>query len=43
MAIFFSQGYAVEDAPKKPVICAPAVYVTQVDVMAFWPRNAGPC
>lgn len=39
MAVFFSHGYAVEDAPKRAVVCAPAVYVSQVIVVAVWPRE----
>jgi len=43
MAIFFSQGYVIEDNPKKPIVCVAAVNVQQVNVTAVWPRNAGPC
>ena len=52
MAIFFSQGYAIEHRPKKAIVCAPAayvsevnssaVYVQQVNITAIWPRDAGP-
>lgn len=52
MAIFFSQGYAIEDRPKRAIVCAPAayvsevnsnaVYVQQVNITAIWPRDAGP-
>lgn len=43
MPIFFSQGYTVEDSPKRPIVCVPVVYVSQVNVTAYWPRDAGPC
>jgi len=53
MAIGFSIGFAVEDRPKKAIICVcsavvPEVEVTtvirqQVEVVAVWPRNPGPC
>lgn len=43
MAIFFSQGFVLEDNPKKPIVCVTAVIVQQVTVTAYWPRDAGPC
>jgi len=42
-AIFFSQGYVLEDRPKKPIVCVGSVFVQQVSVTAYWPRDAGPC
>lgn len=43
MPIHFSIGFSLTDNPKKPLICAVAVYVTEVNVTAIWPTDAGPC
>lgn len=43
MAIFFGDGYVLEDNPKRAVVCVGALFVSVVEVTAMWPRNAGPC
>lgn len=43
MAIFFSNQYVVEDNPKRPIVCAPAIFMAQVIVKAVWPRETEGC
>lgn len=41
MAIFFSQGYVVNDKPGVATVCVNAVVVSEVKLTAVWNNCAG--
>lgn len=43
MPIFFSNGFVVEDNPKRAIICKPAVLVSEITLKAVWPRELEGC